>query len=35
MINLYDSRETEFSHNGLVVLSDCKAAYIKASYTRM
>jgi len=29
MINLYDSNETNFNHNGLVVLSDCKAAFIE------
>ncbi|MHB1652335.1 MAG: phage tail spike protein [Desulfitobacteriaceae bacterium] len=29
MINLYDSTETNFSHNGLVVLSDCKTAYVE------
>lgn len=29
MINLYDSTETNFNHNGLVVLSDCKAAFIE------
>jgi len=29
MINLYDSKETSFNHNGLVVLSDCKAAYVE------
>ncbi len=29
MINLYNSTETDFSHNGLVVLSDCKAAFVE------
>ena len=28
MINLYDSNETNFNHNGLVVLSDCKVAFV-------
>lgn len=28
MINLYDSKETDFKHNGLLVLSDCKSAPI-------
>jgi phage minor structural protein len=27
-INLYDSTETVFTHNGLVVLSDCKVAFV-------
>lgn len=29
MISLYDSTETNFSHNGLVVLSDCKTAFVE------
>ena len=29
MINLYNSTESDFSHNGLVVLSDCKAAFVE------
>lgn len=29
MINLYNSTETDFSHNGLVVLSDCKTAFVE------
>jgi phage-related protein len=29
VINLYDSTETDFSHNGLVVLSDCQAAFVE------
>ena len=28
MINLYDSNEMNFNHNGLVVLSDCKVAFV-------
>jgi len=28
MISLYDSIETSFNHNGLVVLSDCKTAFV-------
>ena len=28
MINLYDRATTDFTHNGLVVLSDCKSALI-------
>lgn len=29
MISLYDSTENNFSHNGLVVLSDCKTAFVE------
>ena len=29
LINLYDSNETDFNNNGLVVLSDCKAAFVE------
>jgi len=29
VINLYDSTNLDFSHNGLVVLSDCKTAFIE------
>lgn len=28
MINVYDSREINFTHNGLVVLNDCKVAFV-------
>jgi phage minor structural protein len=28
MISLYNATETDFNHNGLVVLSDCKAVFI-------
>lgn len=29
MINLYDANEMDFTHNGLVVLSDCRAASVE------
>lgn len=29
VISLYNSTETDFSHNGLVVLSDCKSAFVE------
>lgn len=29
MINLYNANETDFTHNGILVLSDCKAAFIE------
>ncbi len=29
MINLYESTETDFSYNGLVVLNDCKAVFVE------